>query len=155
MPWSKAYKLREERERMNAKRHIIWIGDYAQDHPLYKPEYDRLYEYVWNRKERECKKEPVTFDIRNKYLCNHTKHHYIDMNEYIRQNARQSSQYPDWQILIQPLPLLTAVGNGFGGGDYVGEDEDLVGMWAGDFISIRDEKPKGYEPILPRFRGDW
>ena len=37
---------------------------------------------------------------------------------------------------VHPLPLLTADGNGRGGGDYSGLDMNLVGSWARDFIRI-------------------
>lgn len=37
------------------------------------------------------------------------------------------------------MPLLTAVGNGKGGGDYYGDraiNKEDVGLWAGDLIEI-------------------
>lgn len=37
---------------------------------------------------------------------------------------------------VHPLPLLTADGNGRGGGDYSGLDMNFVGSWARDFIRI-------------------
>ena len=50
-----------------------------------------------------------------------------------------------WDFHIHPLPLLTAVGNGRGGGDYRGyENKSMVGYYAGDVIEISEEIPDGY-----------
>ena len=32
--------------------------------------------------------------------------------------------------------MLTALGNGQGGGDYRGKEEEKIGAWAGDWISV-------------------
>jgi hypothetical protein len=45
---------------------------------------------------------------------------------------------------IHPLPILTAEGNGRGGGDYYGTDANLAGIWARDILSIEKEIPDGY-----------
>jgi hypothetical protein len=42
---------------------------------------------------------------------------------------------------LHPLPLLTAEGNGRGGGDYDGPNMDMVGTWARDVISMENEAP--------------
>lgn len=59
---------------------------------------------------------------------------------------------------IIPLPLLCAVGNGQGGGDYYGPDSaDEVGAWAGDTIACcsKDELEgfikEGFEELKVRF----
>jgi hypothetical protein len=57
--------------------------------------------------------------------------------------------FPDkdgWQI--HPLPLLTCEGNGRGGGDYGGNDQNLVGLWARNTISVSNDIPDGYEELL-------
>jgi hypothetical protein len=48
---------------------------------------------------------------------------------------------------IHPLPLLTAEGNGNGGGDYYGENKNMVGIWARDIISISDTVPEGFTEL--------
>jgi hypothetical protein len=60
---------------------------------------------------------------------------------------------------IHPLPLLTCIGNGYGGGDYMrptpSSDYDMVGAWAWDEISIEDDSPlldDGYAEIFPIFK---
>ena len=133
-----------------AKRQIIWIGDYAKDHPLYRPEYDRIYHKAWDRQyRRPKKKEPPVFSTKECFLVNHTKNEYLSFDKY----AQVNTTYDEWgPQLIQPLPLLTAIGNGLGGGDYRGEDMEYVGSWAGDYISIRRAEPAHSREILPKFR---
>ena len=63
-----------------------------------------------------------------KYIINHTKKLYVNKDKY---------------NLYHPLPLLVAEGNGRSGSDYVDKpDEDFVGMWARDVISIEKDKPE-------------
>lgn len=60
---------------------------------------------------------------------------------------------------VHPLPLLTAEGNGRGGGDYSGLDMALVGSWSRDFIRVsetnwpllEDLKRHGYTQMSPLF----
>ena len=52
-------------------------------------------------------------------------------------------------LYIDPLPLITAMGNGRGGGDYRGTGP--VGDWAGDALCVRDEKPLNYALFVPVF----
>ncbi len=67
-------------------------------------------------------------------LINHTKKLYVRYDE-MRSNDR-------W--IVNPLPLLTACGNGRGGGDYRNQypDYDKIGIWAGDVLSIEFAVPK-------------
>lgn len=53
---------------------------------------------------------------------------------------------------IHPLPLLTAIGNGLGGGDYYGINTDDVGTWAWNEISVEDEPPVEYTEVKYTFR---
>ena len=57
----------------------------------------------------------------------------------------------EWEI--HPLPLLTCDGNGRGGGDFHGENEH-VGAWAGDIISINFQEPDFsiWKEIKPEFK---
>ena len=63
----------------------------------------------------------------------------MDMADYEELAPRD-----EWGCMIHPLPLLTSVGNGRGGGDYRGTLQDEVGTWAGDLIETQDVKPNGY-----------
>lgn len=59
-----------------------------------------------------------------------------------------------WQI--SPAVLLLACGNGLGGGDYFGNNQNLVGSWATTYDHIwaasdASQIPKTYTEILPDF----
>jgi hypothetical protein len=85
---------------------IIWSGDYG-DHA------DNYHKNV----------KPIKVLQSNefyRFLVNLDKKEYVDKTEV--------PEIDGWQI--HPLPLLTADGNGRGGGDYYGEDRDgLIGSW--------------------------
>ncbi len=76
-------------------------------------------------------------NININFIVNHSKKLYIDKTK-LKNN-------------IHPLLLLIAKGNGRGGGDYHGTDEDLVGTWACDIISMEFEKPDGYTEFICDF----
>mmetsp|Transcript_107097 Transcript_107097/g.160109 ORF Transcript_107097/g.160109 Transcript_107097/m.160109 type:complete len:284 (+) Transcript_107097:76-927(+) len=69
-----------------------------------------------------------------RYIVNHDTNEFVDI---VR--AKRGCFY-------HPLALLTADGNGLGGGDYCdGEDNfnsDLIGEWARDHISVQDSHPE-------------
>jgi hypothetical protein len=86
-----------------------------------------------------------------RFIINESKKQYIDL-WYVR----------GLDMLIHPLPLLTAEGNNRGGGDYFGTNMSLVGSWARDFISVRTSEngpwefkkeadKKGWKEISPLF----
>lgn len=120
---------------------LMWVGDYAE-----KKAVDDIcncqvnFDAIWNDDvkfrdgDNACRN---IFDNANdykwdgKYLVNHTKKMYISFTDYMR----------DMEDDICPLSLLTAVGNGCGGGDYCGSSQDMVGKWAWDEISIETDKP--------------
>lgn len=69
---------------------------------------------------------------KNEYtIINATTGEFINMKDYVFHN--QEKDY-----ILHPLPLLTAIGNGRGGGDYYGENEKLIGSWAGNKFYILD-----------------
>lgn len=122
---------------------IAWVGDYADDFREWygrEPDPRYLHKMTWRRK-NECDiHAPREFDLHNKYLVNHSKGVAIDFNDYIDNCTKDG-----W--CIHPLSLLTACGNGMGGGDfnedYIGGN--MVGAWCWDTISIEDELPDGCE----------
>ena len=140
---------------------VAWVGDYvdqiedAYDTPngnrLSSQLINDLWKWTWDTPDNKLYDvEPTDFTLEHKYLINHTKRVYVNCDEYYQNSVFDG----DW--CIHPLPLLTVVGNGLGGGDYSYPTEDstpeLVGTWAWDEISIEDAPPTGYQEIVPMFK---
>jgi hypothetical protein len=150
--WDNGAKLMEHSWRGNALMHgienliaekpqyLVWAGDYAE------PEENgmNLYEIV-ERKGLSISPLDKLFtkiDLRrtNRYLLNHTKKEYLDLNSV--------SEKDGWKI--HPLSLLTAEGNGQGGGDYKGINKEECGRWARNLISATNSIksiPSNYKQI--------
>jgi hypothetical protein len=128
---------------------IAWVGDYA-DSVNYE-----LYKLAWEN-EKDEGLFTTNFTLNGRFLVNHTKKQILDCWDYVRNCMRENKE--TW--VYHPLPLLVAVGNGLGGGDYgrEGNDYDKVGTWAWDVIEIvewedaqKNIKEKGYTVITCRF----
>lgn len=145
------------------KARIVWAGDYgemtwkniASNHvEKFAAELDDKGK-LYNTNSFDM--VPVgSFDIEcpwDLYLVNHDKKLYISYNALYKQSSDKEKQSGDptgWDI--DPLPLLTADGNGAGGGDYSGLQEEICGDWAADHISIEEKAPKGYKEFKITFR---
>ena len=150
---------------------IAWIGDYSDDYPednvrtrepyqrkLLKAQFMRIYKNVWNpnRNYRKINPEPLErFDSPEKfdgyYLINHTQETYIDLGEYEKANGwteewtdRDGKRHSWWSV-VHPLPLLTACGNGRGGGDYHDRHPDYV-------IELANYEPVGFTKETYNFK---
>jgi len=129
------------------KNSIVWAGDYADGEGI---ESDRnggtlnWYLIVGENKENEVNHEGMTEKIPEeyRYIINHTKKQFVDKSKLVEGK---------WGI-IHPLSLLTAEGNGRGGGDYRGSREDEVGLWARDSISVETKAPEGFTEIDGQFK---
>jgi len=110
------------------KSRLVWAGDYADA----EPDGVNLYYTAHENKELFSEKQPST-DM-PLYVINHSK------QVYFLKTSRK----------IHPLCILTAEGNGRGGGDYHGLDEELAGTWARDVISVEHTPPSDY--TLKKFR---
>ena len=113
---------------------LVWCGDYADEWECEDLNHQQIMD------DEGVGVESVEFSLDDKFLVNHSDKTYIDLNKY----KEASTDSDGW--VINPLPLLTAQGNGRGGGDYY-EDRpnyELVGCWTWDLISIEDEAPEGY-----------
>ena len=117
---------------------VAWVGDYANtfswEVQMEQPEPEEIWSGAWSAEVANddiCIKE-TKFDYKGKYLCNHTKKNAISFDDYIERCERDG-----WTI--HPLSLLTACGNGLGGGDYKGVYQEDVGLWCYDVISIEDD----------------
>jgi len=110
------------------KSRVVWAGDYADVEPGHG---NNLNNSIG---ENHPGFTGVGCPYDHTFIVNHTKKEYVmKMNE------------------LHPLPLLTAEGNGRGGGDYHGADEDLVGTWARDVISVEMEAPADYTMLVHSF----
>jgi hypothetical protein len=124
------------------KTRIVWAGDYMDDGLFVDDLSVNLHGYAHDNFDKISPKfENLSI---GRYLVNHSKKEFVDKNKL--------------EGDIHPLPLLTCSGNGRGGGDYNGADEEYVGSWAGDVISIEKEelklfifKKNDYKEIKPHF----
>lgn len=158
---------------------VAWMGDYALDdwngnepyqQAIHKAKFQKAWDRVYGDDEkcdkRKIHPEPLSgFDEPRKfvgwYLANHTKKTYVDLGKFFEANKWHES-WKDWRtgetgegdMCVHPLPLLTACGNGRGGGDYYAEypDYDKVGIWAFDLIEFTNELPAGYEEAEYHFK---
>lgn len=132
----------EEKARWAGNR-IVWAGDYADQEP---DKGENLYSLVGEHG-LEMLIESIPSDYH--YLINWDKKQYVDKTKCkpINQN------WNTYDLTVHPLPLLTADGNGRGGGDYSGDDE-YVGIWSRDRISLMKDVPEGFTEIIPNFDRD-
>ena len=120
-------------EGSNHKSRVVWAGDYADSEPEQEQNlYQQCTEYNEIR--------PTEKDTCPKYrfIVNHSKRLFVDKTKV--RSGEEGMAY-------HPLPLLTAEGNGRGGGDYIGESP-LIGSWARDVISVETEAPTDFEELL-------
>jgi len=125
-PSVNAFEYQLTKEGMFYKSRVVWAGDYADNEEGINKNLYHITEEYPNKylsiKEKDMKEYF--------YIINHSKKQFVD--------KRKHSSY-------HPLPLLTAEGNGRGGGDYSGKSEELVGIWSRDLISIEKDKPEGFD----------
>ena len=148
---------------------VSWMGSLA-DEP-YRPgvdlyadalpeeEFMEYYETAWGGVSagriilpRQFPPDMLQFAVQMKtkgaYLINHSKMTYLNMENYIGFN-RTGDNCPD------PLPLLTACGNGRGDREYPpsAPGAERIGTWAFDLLSYTSKKPGGeYRETRPCFK---
>ena len=113
------------------KCRVVWAGDYAdkelnQDKNLY---------HLCN--EYSCIHPRVKTTNNYKFIVNHTKKQFVNKSKVPEKDGYR----------LHPLPILTAEGNGRGGGDYH-SDSPLIGSWARDIISVEENEPVDFEEII-------
>jgi hypothetical protein len=148
---------------------VAWIGDYARDD--YNPdeeayarampleEFKKYYEAVHGENSNGLSSkffskkdlEIFGYDTKRMYLANHDKQVYIDLEAYIHENTTSDGDWNGW--CMNPLPLLTACGNGRGGGDYHGSriGYENIGIWAFDSLEYTSHLPVGYSEVMFHF----
>lgn len=125
---------------------LWWLGDYTEDEDFIDGR--RLHNHtrisLWN-----CEGGRVMPTDENQewvydgaFVLNHTTKEYIKL-------------HPDSDdLIICPVCLLTAVGNGKGCGDYCGEHEYFVGIWAGMELQVvfnENEIPQDFTDETDRY----
>ena len=140
------------------KNRVAWIGDYATEflrcrelksfNGLNSTKIRKLTNRCWNCDGKDV--DENDFTLEGLYLINHTKKEYVNCSTYYK----NSEMIDKW--CLHPLPILTCIGNGLGGGDYCSPTDDsteeYIGYWAWDEISIEEQPPKDYTEIEPIFK---
>ena len=99
-----------------------------------------------------AKIEADTEDHGYRFIYNHDKKQYIDICHCPKCGIEN-----EWcQGYISPLPILIAMGNGLGGGDYCNsENDELAGTWCDSIqsveITVLPKDDYGYEEWHPDF----
>lgn len=120
---------------------VAWAGDYApMEEGMDVNLYDSI-DLVPNQKKgiSATATAPTASTAAYPFLVNWSKLLYVD--------TRKESNF-------SPLPLLTAEGNGLGGGDYRGSSMELVGTWARDELSFESAVPPDFTEIVCGFKMD-
>lgn len=127
------------------KTPIVWAGDYAEPEEETGLTLHEMAERAVDGEHVSVKYIPKPLTAKEakefRYIVNHTKGEFVD-----KQSVPSYGGYK-----IHPLSLLTAEGNGGGGGDFRGSNRK-VGSWARDVISMEKEVPKGFTEIKPNFK---
>lgn len=122
---------------------VAWVGDYSDEtteenltnENLTLEKAQELHKIAWHGN-KELALTYNDFKTETMLLVNWTKKLYVNMKEYIEKSTNKTGYFQGW--CIHPLSLLTALGNGFGGGDYYGVNLQDVGSWCFDEISFED-----------------
>ncbi|MDA3053245.1 hypothetical protein OFO01_07225 [Campylobacter sp. JMF_01 NE2] len=132
-------------ELIDNPKNIAWVGDYAERQDYEKFKLGTEPKELWWSKSLD---KPVAFKpIKSlnevKFLVNKTKKQFIDLAEYQRNSINKN-----YDTAPFPLSLLTAIGNGQGGGDYFSPvNLDLIGTWAFDKVYFTNDLPQDYKKI--------
>ena len=137
----------------NEPSRVIWCGDYANesddfDFPNCSAFYVPCYKEVWGETVSTHTVYSSDFTLDGKFLLNYDTAQYVNLDEY----KAVSQDAEDW--CIHPLPLLTAVGNDRGSGDFhegnIGYEN--IGIWAWHLLSIVDNLPKHFSKLKLVFK---
>lgn len=126
------------------KSPLVWAGDYADEEKNGSTLYNMCEEDQAVKLGLDGIEEMKSYLNTLPFIVNHTKKQYVDKTKL----PKDEDDSDPWQV--HPLSLLTAEGNGRGGGDYW-DDDDMIGTWARDVISIEETLPEGYTEIKPNF----
>lgn len=124
---------------------LVWAGDYADEEKNGKNLYDIVSEIeddIAKRAKLYVSNVEHVPNVKKRFLVNDSKKLFVDYSK---------PKTDRWGLRIDPLPLLTAEGNGRGGGDYCGMSMGIIGSWARDLIYVAENVPDGYKELEPNF----
>ena len=142
-------EVRELGSKPNNTVRVAWVGDYSYDildpdeHPVKRVYHSEGFTVAWGDYAQVQPKRghpeyglhyAVNDDLKEAVLiCGVTYDKGIE------------EKHGEWWMCA--WPILNAVGNGEGGGDYHGVNEHLAGRWAYDRQRILDHVPEGYTEL--------
>ena len=129
------------------KSRLVWAGDYAdheEGYPKRDGKHDNNIHTITDDEGTKIKPKTRKVPKKYKYLVNHTKEEYIDLSKIVDDEDGYR---------IHPLSLLTCEGNGRGGGDFHGDD-DRIGRWARDVISLEESVSETFYEMDGQFYED-
>ena len=116
---------------------LYWVGDYSEPSDFKsEEEFNLIYKFAQEGNRTTIKNPDEKFAWNEDwYFISNTKKEYLLMPK-------------PGDFVFSPIPLLTAIGNGRGGGDYFREDmRGLAGYWAGDEVLLSKRAPKEFTDI--------
>lgn len=137
---------------------FAWIGDYSDAVEINGENVDLYTEankFMYKDYDSDSDAKSSRY-LSLKRELNHEKHHYKYLFNKTKKQYCVIPKENKGKSVIHPLPLLTAYGNGRGGGDY-GIDDERVGSWAFDKIGATDNPQDfaGFDEISGFFKLDW
>lgn len=127
-------------------KRLVWAGDYGNA----VIGNDNYYDLTYKAKKVDPLDE-IEISIVKRALDDNTIYINHDKKEWFDLKKQTIPDMKDWGGIAHPLPILTADGNGCGGGDYNGALMEMVGTWKGDLIEVSDTIPTNYKEIEPWF----
>lgn len=149
--WENSFCCALAERLVDTPTNVCWVGDYAE--PEECEELGFTKDEVWGDNSTPIGVKSTNFRLDEvRWLVNRTRGEVVDLKEYKRKAISLQSES---QWVINPIPLLTCLGNGRGGGDFHGNEKSTnsyVGRWAWDVIYLTNiEPPKDYRKIHPIF----
>ena len=134
---------------------VLWVGDYANevgDFDFNIPSQPEIPDYyaAWGEWVLPSLVEADgEFSIVGKFLLNHDTREYIEISNDGYLYYSQPTEKSPLPWVIHPLPLLTAIGNDRGFGDFHEGNYgyENVGIWAWHLLEIADGAPMEYEEM--------
>ena len=124
----------------NNPSRLAWVGEYAESCDMPEKE-GRIDDFIELNEHPNYKSNLTCKTPEANIYINHSQKKYFILAE----------KHKEDELVLHPLPLLTALGNGKSESDYYGTCMELVGTWATDMIEVKnnlsDDLLKNYEDI--------